>query len=134
VPHLAGFSHIALSVRVLERSVAWYADVFGFELLERIESDAWGFREAVLVHAETGMVVCLQRHDRNAGEAFDPRRTGLDHVAFKVADRAELDRWAERLSALRVTHSPIAERQYGAVLCLRDPDEIQLEIFFRPSH
>jgi glyoxylase I family protein len=42
-------------------------------------------------HAETGTVLCPQRHNTNARETFDPRRTGLDHVAFKVAEPAELE-------------------------------------------
>lgn len=31
-------------------------------------------------------------------------------------------------------HSPIADRDYGAVLCLRDPGEFQLELFYRDNH
>ena len=32
-----------------------------------------------------------------------------------------------------VTYSPIADRPYGSVLCFKDPDGIQLELFFRPN-
>ncbi len=70
----------------------------------------------------------------NRGEPADPARTGADHVAFRVASRAELDEWAGRLAALGVRHSPVADRAYGAVLCLRDPDEFQLELFWRDNH
>ncbi len=52
----------------------------------------------------------------------------------KVAQREELDRWAARLAERGVVHSPIADMPYGSVLCLRDPDQIQLEIFYRPGH
>jgi glyoxylase I family protein len=33
-----------------------------------------------------------------------------------------------------VDHTPIADREYGAVLTFRDPDGIQLEMFHRPGH
>lgn len=42
--------------------------------------------------------------------------------------------WPGSSVALDVRHSPIAERDYGAVLCLRDPDEFQLELFYRENH
>ncbi len=28
----------------------------------------------------------------------------------------------------------VADRSYGSVLCLRDPDRIQLELFWRLNH
>jgi hypothetical protein len=33
-----------------------------------------------------------------------------------------------------VPHSPIADMPYGPVLCLRDPDQVQLELFYRSGH
>ena len=132
-PRLLGFSHASLSVTDCEASAAWYADLFGFEILERLQSQQDGYREVVLTHP-TGMVLCLQQHAANPRAAFDPRQTGLDHLARKVGSRAELEAWAERLAARGVAHSPIADMPYGSVLCLRDPDNIQLELFYRPGH
>lgn len=131
MPTLAGFSHVSLSVRDRECSAEWYGTVFGFQILERLSEER--FDEIITVHP-TGMVLCLQQHHQNAGEPADPVRTGADHIAFRVADRAELDRWAERLTELGVRQSPVVDRDYGAVLCLRDPDDFQLELFFRDNH
>ena len=132
MPSLQGFSHVSLSVHDREVSQQWYCDVFGFELFEQLGTEA--YRESVLMHPATGMVLCLQQHSANVQESFEPQRTGLDHVAFKVASREELDRWAARLAELGVVHSPVVDMPYGSVLCLRDPDQIQLEIFYRPGH
>jgi catechol 2,3-dioxygenase-like lactoylglutathione lyase family enzyme len=58
------------------------------------------------------------------------------HVAFEVPDREELDAWASRLAAAAVVHSPIAPANSipgAAVLVFRDPNNIQLELFFDPS-
>ncbi len=131
MPDLAGFSHVSLSVRDRERSRRFYEETFGFAPFEEIhEAD---YDEWVLVHPAP-MVLCLQQHHANAGETFDPARTGADHVAFRIRERDELDHWLSRLEELDVAHSPIAERDYGAVLCLRDPDAIQLELFWRRDH
>jgi glyoxylase I family protein len=131
MPALEGFSHVSFSVRDCNRSRHFYEDTFGFAVIEELHADTYD--EWILVHP-AGMVVCLQQHQSNAGEPFDPVRTGADHLAFRVAERAELDEWVEQLARLGVRHSPVVERDYGAVLCLRDPDDIQLELFWRRHH
>ncbi len=106
--------------------------MFGFDTFERLQEE--GFDEIVMLHPPTGIVLCLQQHHSNQGEPADPTRTGADHLASRVASRAELDRWAQRLATVGVSHSPVANRDYGAVLCLRDPDDFQLELFWRENH
>jgi glyoxylase I family protein len=128
MPEIAGFSHISLSVRDRAVSVEFYRDLFGFVPIDDVSGSGWA--GTVCVHP-SGAIVNVQQHDGNTGEPFDHRRTGLDHLAFRVADRPELDAWRAELARRGVPHSPIAERDYGAVLCLRDPDGIQLELFHR---
>jgi glyoxylase I family protein len=57
-------------------------------------------------------------------------------VAFAVPSRADLDAWADRPAAAAVAHSPVAAANTvadAAVLVFRDPDNIQLELFFDPA-
>jgi glyoxylase I family protein len=131
VPQIAGFSHISLSVRDRAASTAFYRDLFGFTPIDEVSGPGW---TATVCAHPSGTIVNFQQHDGNTGEPFDHRRTGLDHLALRVADRQELDAWQTHLSRQGVSHSPIAERDYGAVLCLRDPDGIQLELFHRDGH
>ena len=128
---IAGFSHVSLSVRDRDRSAEWYRELFGFQLLESIEES--DYVEHVLIHP-TGAILCLQQHTTNTGETFDPSRTGADHLAFKVDSREELAAWEPRLAELGVRFTPVVDRHYGSVLCLRDPDDIQLELFYRENH
>jgi glyoxylase I family protein len=128
---LAGFSHVSLSVRDRDRSAEWYAKVFGFSVFETIEEEA--YVEAIMIHP-TGMILCLQQHRANSGEAFDPVRTGGDHIAFKVNSRDELVAWESVLTEHGVLFTPVVDRHYGSVLCVRDPDDIQLELFYRENH
>ncbi len=74
--------------------------------------------------------------ERGTGDAFDEARVGLDHLAFAVTSRAELDDWARRFTESGVAFSPVASANSipgAAVLVFRDPDNIQLELFFDPS-
>ena len=67
---------------------------------------------------------------------FDETRIGLDHLSFGVTDRTDLDAWVTRLEAARAEYSRIAMAnsiQGAAVVVFRDPDNIQLEIFFDPA-
>ncbi|GFG64902.1 hypothetical protein MKUB_23920 [Mycobacterium kubicae] len=93
-----------------------------------------GWQAILLIHPASRTILEVQQHDDNRGELFDPRRTGFDHMGFKVDDRAELDAWLSRFEQLGVRHSPIVERDYGAVLTFKDPDGIQFEIFYRADH
>ncbi|MCF2532974.1 VOC family protein [Yinghuangia soli] len=126
MPQHTGFSHVSLSVTDLEASKRWYMDVLDFVELAVLEDAA--YTQQLLLHP-TGFALGLQQHKGNDGSLFTPERTGLDHLGFAVADRAELEAWTDRLAALGVKHSPIADTAFGAVLCFRDPDDIQLELF-----
>jgi glyoxylase I family protein len=132
LPAIEGFSHVSLSVRDLDVSTAFYADIFGFVVFDKVE-DEEAYREHVMLHP-SGAILCLQNHRANAGEGFEPQRTGMDHLAFRVATRAELDDWVTLLKERGIRHSPIVDARYGSVLCVRDPDDIQLEIFYRENH
>jgi glyoxylase I family protein len=59
-----------------------------------------------------------------------PSRVGLDHLAFSVETREQLDEWAARLSAAGVEHSGVAAIAPGAILNFKDPDGISLALFW----
>ena len=76
------------------------------------------------------MIIGLNQHDGRPDGRFDERRVGLDHVGFEVPERADLDEWQRHLAALDVEHSPFADTDVGSALVFRDPDGIQLEIWW----
>jgi hypothetical protein len=57
----------------------------------------------------------------------------LDHVAFAVANRVELEKCAARLDELGMLHGDIKDASYGSGLPFRDPDGIALEFFAPPA-
>jgi glyoxylase I family protein len=132
VPTFSRVSHTSFSVRDAEASARWWAEVLDLTEVDRVTGEGW--TGILLMHPASRTILEFQQHDGNRGEAFDPRRTGFDHMGFKIDSRADLDGWLERFERLGVEHSAIAERDYGAVLAFKDPDGIQFEMFFKSDH
>ena len=99
------------------------------------EFDSGDSRVSYICLAEptSGLVLCLVGHTSNSGERFSETRTGLDHLEFLVARREDLDEWAARLEEFGIEHSGVKEPAHSqnAMLTFRDPDNIQLEFFWR---
>lgn len=124
---LNGLHHVALSVKDLDASAAWYRDLFGLEEDFRQESDER--RSIVLRLPGTTQQVGLVEH-RPSGQGFMPQNLGLDHVAFAVASSEEMRAWAARLHERGVASSGVLETPFGAMLNLTDLDGIALALFW----
>jgi glyoxylase I family protein len=122
--------HVALTVTDLSRSVPWYQRLLDAEPV--LDEDTGPFRHAVF--ALGGTLLGLHQFPEGVEDvAFSPRRLGLDHVAFGVADRAALEAWARRLDELGIAHGPVADAHYGSALGFEDPDGLALELFSPPG-
>jgi glyoxylase I family protein len=64
----------------------------------------------VMARPESGWVVGVH-YAADTADRFDEFRTGLDHLAFGVESRAELEAWEFELAARGVTLAPAAERR-----------------------
>ena len=133
---ISGIHHLGLTVRDVDTSAAWYGRVLGFRVIGRYESPDGARRKVFLGHDRVDVRLGLTQHRDGSLEGFDETRVGLDHLAFAVQNLRELQTWEARLTAAGVECSPIAPANSipGAfVLVLRDPDNIQLELFAAPS-
>jgi len=126
---------VNLTVRDLHRSAAWYSKLLDMEELYDFASADGHMHYISLIEPRSGFVLCLVGHASNHGEPFDEVRTGLDHLEFLVARHDELQEWANRLDELGVVHSGVKNLWYtdNAMITFRDPDNIQLEFFWRAS-
>ena len=127
-----GFHHVSLSVTDLGRSTDWYRQVLGFEVVA--ETEGAGFRRTRLRAPGSGVTLTLTSHEQESGEPFDERRAGIDHIAFAVGSADDVRELKRGFEQLGVVHSEVKEVGTGsAVITLRDPDNIQLEVFGSPD-
>ena len=131
MPTVTGAHHIVFTVRDVDASAAWYQDLFGMQPL--LQADDEDVRIRVLVHLDSGLIIGLREYPGHDDGAFSEFRTGLDHIAFAVSSRDELESWQDLLAEKGISFSPIAESPIGTLLVLRDPDNIQLELWLPPA-
>lgn len=128
MPEISGYHHLSLTVRDLDRSTAWWTEVLGFEAFTRFERD--GMTKVVMRHPSCGAYFSLTGHgERAPSETFSEFRTGMDELAFAVADRAELEAWKVRFEEHGVEHSEIKASVVGDLIAFRDPDNIAFEVY-----
>jgi catechol 2,3-dioxygenase-like lactoylglutathione lyase family enzyme len=118
--------HIALTVSDVQRSQAFYRELLGFNHVA-------DFGPRVLLHNGSVVLALTPASDPSqaiAGDRFNENRIGLDHLSFSVGGMAEMEAAAALLDARGVPHGAInALDAFGiAVLALRDPDNIQVEL------
>ena len=126
-------SHVRLTVTDIERSRAFYDDVFAFPVAFELPSDADEATREQLSFLFGGVIYQLGSSLlglRPVGaDEFAEDRTGLDHVSFGVASRTDLEAAASTLDGLGVAHGAIKDIGAGYILEFRDPDNIALELF-----
>ena len=128
MPTITGAHHIALTVTDVSRSSTWYADLFGLQPVAQGKDDEVSF--VVLAHPPSGWLLGVRQYFKHPKDDFTEFRTGLDHLAFGVATRAELEAWVPQLASRGIAFSPITDTPLGSVIAFRDPDAIQLELWF----
>ena len=132
MPDFPGLAHVALTVKDVDVSGPWYRRLLGTDPVLDEHTDA-GFRHIVWL-LDGGTLLGIHQHERGVpDERFNEFRVGLDHVGFGVANRAELEKWMDRLNELGISHGGIVDAGYGSGLSFRDPDGIALEFFAPPS-
>lgn len=114
-----------LKVSDLERSVAFYSDVLGFAVTQRLGRDA-AFLSAGGYHHHIGLNTWESR-----GGAPAPRNaTGLYHVAFLYPTRRDLAAVLQRLLTLGIQLEGAADHGVSEALYLRDPDGNGVELYW----
>ncbi len=121
--------HVHLKVADLERALAFYVGVLGFELVQRYGSQA-AFVSAGGYHHHIG----LNTWESRGGPPPPRGTTGLYHVAILYPDRAALADALRRLVDARHPLDGAADHGVSEALYLRDPDGNGVELYWdRPE-
>ncbi len=116
--------HVHLKVADLERALAFYCGVLGFELKQRFGREA-AFLAAGGYHHHIG----LNTWESKGGFAPPPGTTGLYHVAILYPSRAALADAVKRLLASDVELDGAADHGVSEAIYLRDPDGNGVELY-----
>ena len=116
--------HIHLKVAQLDRALAFYAGVLGFEITQRYGANAV-FLSAGGYHHHIG----LNTWESAGGRPPPPGSMGLYHVAILYPTRAALADALRRLIAHRVRLDGASDHGVSEALYLRDPDGNGVELY-----
>ncbi len=116
--------HIHLKVADLDRALAFYCGVLGFQLMQRIGRDA-AFISAGGYHHHIG----LNTWESRGGSPPAPGTTGLYHTAILYPDRASLADALRRLRDAGVALEGAADHGVSEALYLHDPDGNGVELY-----
>jgi catechol 2,3-dioxygenase-like lactoylglutathione lyase family enzyme len=128
-PALAGIHHLKLPVTDLARSLEWYHSRLGYRVeAEFVEQgQLMGY---ALAHPAGGPPLGLRLDPARARAA-----AGFDYFAIGVADRAAMDKLAERFDALGQAHAGVHRASFGWILPeVLDPDGHALRFYTVEHH
>ena len=117
--------HVVFYVKDLERSLAFYRDLLGFQEIGRI----FGGQAAALTSGRTHHELLLIQ----VGDAPAPPagvRRGLYHIGIKIGDSVEELRAAKReLEEAGVRIEGMSDHTVSQSLYLKDPDGNEIEVY-----
>lgn len=121
--------HVHLKVADLDRAIAFYRDVLGFELTQSYGRQA-AFLSAGGYHHHIG----LNTWESQGGSPPHRGATGLYHVAIVYPTRAELADALRRLQKAGIPIEGASDHGVSEALYLRDPDGNGVELYWdRPK-
>ncbi len=121
--------HVHLKVADIDRALQFYCDVLGFELMQRLGTEA-AFISAGGYHHHIG----LNTWESRGGKPPAPGTTGLYHLAILYPTRALLADALRRLIEADIPLEGASDHGVSEALYLRDPDDNGVELYWdRPQ-
>ncbi len=125
IPAGTRIGHVHLKVSNIERALAFYCGVLGFELQQRYGAQA-AFISAGGYHHHIG----LNSWESEGGSPPPPGTTGLYHVAVLYPTRADLADALRRLAAAKIPLDGASDHGVSEALYLHDPDHNGIELYW----
>jgi catechol 2,3-dioxygenase len=115
--------HVHLKVSDIDRALAFYNGVLGFQVMERIPQAV--FLSAGGYHHH----IALNTWESQGAPPPAPRTTGLYHLAILYPNRAELADALKRLIAAGIPLEGASDHGVSEALYLSDPDGNGIELY-----
>lgn len=128
VPANTRIGHVHLKVSDLDKALAFYHDLLGFEIMQRYGSSAV-FVSAGGYHHHIGLNTW---HSKNSPPA-PVNATGLYHAAIVYPTRKDLAVIFKRLAAAKYPLTGAADHGVSEALYLNDPDGNGVELYWDKS-
>lgn len=119
--------HVHLKVADLDRSIAFYRDVLGFEVTQR-----YGTHAVFLAAPGSGYHhhIGLNTWQSKGGSPAPPENTGLYHFAILYPSRAALANALRRLMNADIQLDGASDHGVSEALYLHDPDDNGIELYW----
>jgi catechol 2,3-dioxygenase len=116
--------HVHLKVSDIDRALAFYRDVLGFEVQARMGPDA-AFISAGGYHHHIG----LNTWESKGGHPPPRETTGLYHVAIRYPDRKTLANAVRQVIDAGIRLSGASDHGVSEAIYLQDPDANGIELY-----
>lgn len=121
--------HVHLKVAELDRALAFYSDVLGFEITQR-----YGRQAAFLSAGGYHHHIALNTWESAGGQPPPMGATGLFHLAILYPTRAELAKALRRVLKAEIPIDGASDHGVSEAIYLRDPDKNGVELYWdRPK-
>jgi len=124
VPSAADIGHVHLKVSDIDRALAFYQGVLGFNLVMRLGDDA-AFVSAGGYHHHIGLNTWHSRR----GSPAPAYHTGLYHFAIRYPSRRDLARAVRSVIDAGVQLHGVADHGVSEAVYLADPDGNGIELY-----
>ena len=125
IPAQTRIGHVHLKVADLDRSLAFYCGLLGFELITRYGTEA-AFISAGGYHHHIG----LNTWNSKGAPPASPRSVGLFHTAIAYPTRRDLAAILDRLNKAGQALTGAADHGVSEALYLDDPDGNGVELYW----
>jgi catechol 2,3-dioxygenase len=117
--------HVHLKVADIDRSLGFYCDVLGFELMQR-----WGGEAAFISAGGYHHHIGLNTWQSKGGSPPPPGTTGLFHTAIRYPTRKALADALQRVIDADIPLDGASDHGVSEALYLRDPDQNGVELYW----
>ncbi len=122
-PHGLRIGHVHLKVADLERSLAFWRDTLGLQVMQRMPQAVFLSVDGYHHH------IAINTWDSAGGAAPPPGSTGLFHVALLYPSRAALGTALKNLFAAGIRLEGASDHGVSEALYLSDPDGNGVELY-----